>query len=127
MLNKFSEIKDFLKKNESDLVLAFGVILISLISFAAGHLTAPGSEKQPIKVEYLKASGFQNSTDDLKLQAIEERTNGMYVASKKSTKYHLPDCPGVKKIAEHNKIWFISKEEAENMGYEPAGNCPGLK
>jgi len=142
MLDKLDQIKKFIKANESEFVLGIGVILISLISFAAGRLTAPGADKQPITIERLaptpmmpKAGGprnasinsaFQNITDDNKLQELEGRSEGLYVASKNSDKYHLPDCSGAKRIAEHNKIWFNSKEEAEGLGYQPAANCPGL-
>ncbi|MFY9457369.1 MAG: hypothetical protein WAP23_00330 [Candidatus Spechtbacterales bacterium] len=133
----YSRIKQFIKSNESELMLMIGVILISLISFAAGRLTAPGIEKQPISIEHLAPaltagrpasanSVFQNITNTDALQGLQGRTTGAYVASKNSTKYHLPGCTGVKRIAEHNKIWFNSKEEAESLGYQPASNCPGL-
>lgn len=120
------QIKQFIKSNESELMLALGVILISLISFSAGRLTAPNLEKQPMVVEYLKSSAFENTTRDIEGQELVDRTEGAYVASKNSNKYHLPDCSGAKRIAEHNKIWFNSKEEAESLGYTPAANCPGL-
>ena len=124
----YNQIRQLIKSNESELVLALGVILISLI----GRLTAPGVEKQPITVEYLSPafaagkSASQNITNGDSLQVFGERTAGEFVASKNSTKYHLPDCSGAKRIAEHNKIWFSSKEEAESVGYAPAANCPGL-
>ncbi len=143
MLDKLDQVKKFIKSNESEFALSIGVILISLISFAAGRLTAPGADKQPITIERLAPtsvkdkvggplnaslnSAFQNITDDNKLQELQDRSGGLYVASKNSDKYHLPDCSGAKRIAEHNKIWFNSKEEAEGLGYQPAGNCPGLQ
>ena len=49
-----------------------------------------------------------------------------YVASKKGSKYHLPTCPGARTIAEGNKIWFATKEEAARAGYTPAANCKGI-
>lgn len=49
-----------------------------------------------------------------------------YVASKNSNKYHLPWCSGAARIAEENKIWFASKEEAAAAGYTPAANCKGI-
>jgi hypothetical protein len=129
----YDQIKQFITRNERELVLLLGVILISLISFAAGRLTAPGAEKQPIGVEHVSASAklnsafvSQNSISGDSLQALQGRTAGQFVASKNSTKYHLPGCTGAKRIAEHNKIWFNSKEEAESLGYQPASNCPGL-
>jgi len=129
------QIKQFIKTNESELILALGVILISLISFSAGRLTAPVLEKQPISIEYLTPtpakileakSAFQNTTAGNGDQDLSDKTEGVYVASKNSNKYHFPDCSGAKRIAERNKIWFSSKEEAESIGYTPAANCPGL-
>lgn len=51
---------------------------------------------------------------------------GAYVASRSGTAYHLPWCVGALRIREENKIWFSSKEEAEQKGYHPAKNCKGL-
>ena len=52
--------------------------------------------------------------------------SGTYVGSKNSDKYHLPWCAGAKRIAEGNRVWFSSKEEAERAGYSAASNCPGI-
>ncbi|MBI1888440.1 MAG: hypothetical protein HYS15_00680 [Candidatus Spechtbacteria bacterium] len=123
------QIKQFIKSYESELALGVGVILISLISFAAGRLTAPKTEKQAISIEKLGASSFENIISSQGLQASstqKKKTQGLFVASKNSTKYYLPTCAGVKRIKEENKIWFNSKEEAEGLGYTPASNCPGL-
>lgn len=49
-----------------------------------------------------------------------------YVGSKNSNKYHLPWCSGAARIAEENKVWFASKEEAAEAGYIPATNCKGI-
>lgn len=135
MLNKLGQIKQFIKLNEAELILAFGVILISLISFAAGRLLAPGPAKQVIRVEQLQASAFQTIIDGDSTQvsstnssnSSQVRKEGKFVASKNSNKYHLPTCIGARRIAEHNKIWFNSKEEAESLGYQPASNCPALQ
>jgi hypothetical protein len=53
-------------------------------------------------------------------------SNGQYVASKNSNKFHLPTCPGAKQISEANKIWFQTKAEAIAKGYIPASNCNGI-
>ena len=51
---------------------------------------------------------------------------GMYVGSRNGTAYYLPWCGGVKLIHEENKVWFVSKEDAQAKGYKPAGNCKGI-
>ena len=53
-------------------------------------------------------------------------SKGGYVASKNGTKYYLPNCAGVARINEANKVWFQTKAEAEARGLTPAANCPGL-
>jgi len=131
MLDKLNQLKQFLKSSESEIVLFSGVILISLISFAAGRLTTPSPLKQPITISDQQAfvienSVFKDSTPDETAQELGQQNKGKFVASKNSSKYHLSDCPGALRIAEHNKIWFSSKEEAESVGYKPASNCPGL-
>lgn len=141
------QIKQFIKSHESELVLGIGVVLVSLISFAGGRLTAPKEEKLPIVISKLGASSFENiiypeglqaSSTTLRVassgkafaagtgQVEPKKYQGRFVASKNSNRYHLPTCIGAKRIADKNKIWFNSKEEAEGLGYEPASNCPGL-
>jgi len=46
-----SKIKDFVKTHQVDIILVIGVILISLLSFAAGYIVAKQQEKEPIKIE----------------------------------------------------------------------------
>lgn len=50
MIAKF---KNFVKKNQKDIVLIIGVILVSLLSFALGYLTAKYQEKIPLQLEEL--------------------------------------------------------------------------
>lgn len=46
-----------------------------------------------------------------------------YVASANSDKFHEPSCSYAQKIKDYNKIYFSSREEAINAGYEPCGVC----
>jgi hypothetical protein len=48
----FEKIKEFIRDHWEEIILAIGVILISLLSFAIGYITAKQEEKQPIKIEY---------------------------------------------------------------------------
>jgi len=43
--------KAFIDQNLADIILIIGVILISLLSFAAGYITAKQQEKEPIRIE----------------------------------------------------------------------------
>jgi len=55
MISKIREnvksLSGFAKKYESDIILAIGVVLISLLSFAVGYITAKEQLKEPIRIE----------------------------------------------------------------------------
>jgi len=53
-----SKIKKFIKDYQNDIILAVGVILISLFSFAAGYLLAKNQQKQPLRFEEIKQETF---------------------------------------------------------------------
>ncbi len=46
-----SKIRDFVKANQADIILLAGVILISLLAFALGYITAKQEDKEPISIE----------------------------------------------------------------------------
>jgi len=56
------ELIQFSKKHQDDIVLFIGVILISLLSFAVGYITAKEQQKEPIRIKYedkeSKKSGY---------------------------------------------------------------------
>ena len=47
----------------------------------------------------------------------------VYVGSKKSDKYHKPDCKWAQKIKPENKVVFKDKEAAEKAGYVACKVC----
>jgi hypothetical protein len=124
-----SHLKNFIKNNSQDIFIIAVVILVALISFGIGRLSAPKTEpiqimnSEKASVENLVPERGQGTAQGENQEDYEEKV----VGSKNSDKYHLPNCPGAKQISEQNKIWFNSIEEAEKAGYSPAGNCPGLK
>jgi len=46
-----SNLKDFVKTHQSDIILLIGVFLISLLSFAAGYITSKWPEKEQVRIE----------------------------------------------------------------------------
>lgn len=56
-------------------------------------------------------------------QAAQPTTDGRYVGSIQSNKYHYPDCYWAQQIKPENLIWFSSAEEALDMGYVPCRVC----
>lgn len=45
-----AKIGDFVKANEAQIILVIAVILVSLLSFSLGYITAKNEEGQPIKI-----------------------------------------------------------------------------
>ena len=46
-----------------------------------------------------------------------------FLASKNSTKYHVPSCKLAQKIKPDNMVKFESPEDALKAGYEPCKKC----
>lgn len=66
---------------------------------------------------------------EFRVEAKEKRWGpappaGTIIGNKDSKKYHRPDCPGYKDMAERNRVFFKTVDEAEAAGYKRAGNCP---
>ncbi|OGZ18872.1 MAG: hypothetical protein A2175_02470 [Candidatus Nealsonbacteria bacterium RBG_13_42_11] len=53
-----SRLLQFVKEHQADIILLIGVILISLLSFAAGYIAARQQEKEPIKFETYENSHY---------------------------------------------------------------------
>jgi len=58
-----TKIANFVKNHQADIILVIGVVLISLLSFAAGYITAKNQEKQPLKIEFKE--DLTSSLDEL--------------------------------------------------------------
>lgn len=50
-------------------------------------------------------------------------SQGKYVGSNDSDKYHYPSCRFAEEILPENEIWFDSEEDAKAQGYVPCGVC----
>lgn len=50
-------------------------------------------------------------------------TSSSYVGNSETGKFHAPGCGDVDKMDNSNKIFFSSREEAVNSGYDPCGHC----
>ncbi|MFH1392323.1 MAG: Ada metal-binding domain-containing protein [bacterium] len=106
--------KELFIKNQDKIVLCVGVILIALIAFGLGRLSYNiGSKSAPIEI-------IDNNIFRAEIgETISEQKEGIFVGSKNSNKYHLPDCTWAKKIKKENEIWFKSEKEAQEKGYQP--------
>lgn len=128
------KVKEWTSEHRADLFTAAVIFLASMASFGLGRLSVIWPEKEPIRIlEEGKEITGQVSTPQesrspkAQTAAVAGAASGKYVASKSGTAYHLPNCPGAAKIKESNKVWFQTREEAEERGYKPAANCPGLQ
>lgn len=74
-------------------------------------------------VDYFTA--FQKEARDASkgLWALVRKSQGPFVASARSNKYHLPDCESGQKIAPHNLIEFKTVDDAMDASYEPCRVC----
>ncbi len=59
-----------------------------------------------------------------KTQSTKDNDKSLsYIGNINSKKYHLSSCDGALNMNEKNKVYFDSKEEAQNNGYTPCKNC----
>jgi len=133
----FAKTGEWFKKNQADIAIVAGFILVALIAFGAGRLSAPLVVKNPVVIEEPESSGAVNLLSNVSQSAINSAghpvnsstantgqgglVNGIFVASKGGTKYHWSWCSYAEKIKETNKIWFNSEKEAQAAGYSPCG------
>lgn len=54
-----AKIIELVKRYEADIILAVGVLLISLLSFAIGYMTAKEQFKEPIRIEQIQEHGTE--------------------------------------------------------------------
>ncbi len=137
---KISQIKEWVKGNQTDIVLIVGVIFIAFISFGLGRLTAPLTVKNPIIIE--QPSGAQStattteqgtantaastsasslSAPSASTQTSAEQQKRQFITSKAGTKYHWPWCSYAKNIKPENAVWFKTEAEAQAAGYTACG------
>ncbi len=72
------------------------------------------------------------SIEPKRKEAVEEKKEakaveksfkpGKYIASRTGKKFHAPKCDWAKKVKKENAVWFDSKEDAINAGYN-ADDC----
>ena len=104
------------------------ILLVGVTSFGLGRQSVIIDNDGAFKRELEQNGSTQTALSVQKtLDNQDISTSTVYVGSKNSDKYHLPWCPGAKQIAEQNKVYFTSLEEAKVAGYMPAGNCKGLQ
>jgi len=119
---------DWVKKNQGDIALIAGFVLVALVSYGVGYLTAPGAPKNPLIIENPQANISEAVAGENAFQTASQQGSekGLIVASKNSKIYHWPWCAPAKKIKPENEIWFASEAEAQASGRTRCGDFEKL-
>ncbi len=131
--NKKMVSKNFWLQYENKFVLLVGFVLIAVISFEAGLIKNQEiSKKNPLIIEkpIAKIVEGANTKKTSPVQALHQKKEAtsyathsknkcLYVGSKNSHMYHLPNSSYAKRIKTENIICFSDKNEAESKGYRP--------
>ncbi len=122
------KISEWFKRNQGDIAIFIGFVLVTVIAFGAGRLSAPEIFRNPILINEPNASTsislFGNVSQPAASAIGESGTKqtsekGLFVASKSGKKYHWPWCSYAKNIKPENQIWFNSEAQAQAAGYSP--------
>ena len=148
--DRWGIIKNWLEDNQADIILVIGIILIALIGFGLGRLSALPSDKEPVIIESQETGNLESGTgaiiNNLEQGSGDGQNNpstpaatdslrsgsnigveaaagakGVFVASKNGTKYHWPWCSYAKNIKPENQVWFKTETEAQKAGYAACG------
>ena len=69
------------------------------------------------------ADTHSSSSSSSSTSSSDSSGTGSYVANGNSGKFHVASCSSVSKMSENNKIFFSSRNEAINQGFEPCKLC----
>lgn len=127
---------DWLKKNQADIALVVGFVLVAAIAFGAGRLSAPEIIRNPIVIEEPNSTSSINLYGNVSQPLIGARQGspvnsvlgdagqtaekGTFVSSRSGTKYYWPWCSWAQRIKPENQVWFKSEDEAKAAGYSPS-------
>ena len=138
-ITNIQTIGDWIRRNQADIAIVIGFVLVAIIAFGAGRLSAPEIVRNPIIIEEPNASSSASLLNNVSqplgaaagesvISASENQasTKGLFVASRGGTKYHWPWCSYGQKIKSENQIWFNTEKEAQLAGYSPC-NCIASK
>lgn len=94
-------------------LLCLIVLFLSLFSF--------GNKKEDTE-EFINEMPVFEPDDTLLVEDIKPKSLGVFVASKNSSIFHLPDCVFAKRTKQEDKVWFNNKAQATRKKYK-AHSC----
>ena len=132
MLDRIPDV--LTSRKVQDVVLVGAIMLLGVVSFGLGRLSTNGEQANVVLCSELPHISTHQEPPTVGDQAAAAATTavagtvsgGAVVGSRSGSTYHLPWCSGAQRIKEENKVWFASREAAEEAGYHPAKNCKGL-
>ncbi len=98
-------------KSFRDVIIIGVLVLASSFSFGLGYLAG------------LEAGQGSSASLESSPSIATTSAASQVVASKGGTKYYPPQCAGAERIADANKVWFVSASAAQKAGYTLAANC----
>ena len=64
------------------------------------------------------------AANDIPEELRADEASATYVLNANSRKFHKPECPSVRDMSEHNKLYFAgTRDQAVELGYDPCGYC----
>ncbi|EKE11690.1 MAG: hypothetical protein ACD_15C00037G0019 [uncultured bacterium] len=145
MLENFlKSLKIFCLSHEAKIVLVFGFILISAISFEMGYIQGKKNQNSSVVIEKpcqsSKISPEQENSVTMESSGLEEKKeprekniasgkiattteNCAFVGSRNSNKFYPPGCSYAKRIKPENIVCFHSAEEALLQGRTESSGC----
>jgi len=104
-----------IKYNSEELLQAFSAVQETENIKEEKEETEPPTEIISGIVSFTTEDETEKVTDDIKITETSEK---LYVITPSGKKYHYPTCRTAKNIKQ-----YLTKEEAEQMGYEPCKIC----
>lgn len=121
-------------KKGKEVLIVIIVILVGLGSFELGRLSKNPSSG--VKVEYPSQDlsfvsgqtasavlGTQDVKTSNKVAPSVNTSPKNFFASTRGKKYYPVGCPAGKSLKMENRIYFATREEAQNAGYELSSSC----
>ena len=119
------KIKSFLESEKGkNILIVLIIILLGLSSFELGRLSK-GKDSSGIKIEYPNKtlSAQANAISSVTPTKTQTSTGKNFFASSRGTKYYPVGCSAGATLKQENRIYFTTREEAEQAGYELSSSC----
>jgi len=134
------KIKSFIESEAGKNILIVSIIiLVGVASFELGRLSKKGNTSSGVKIEYPTIDKNQSGNVINSISTPQKDTNigksaintindqnsveNFFFASKRGKKYYPMNCSAGKNIKKENRIYFATREDAVNAGYELSSSC----